>query len=1174
MGGVRDGKDPNSPEKPETRQRASAGPPRLRTIEAPDFVEGHRRQAARLLREGHAARAFGELVRASRSVPMTVRLASVLVAFSLRAGTEAAAIALLTSSLGHTRGNTRRAVRLQLVRVLRRVDQKPRALEMLQALIEESPGDRHAIRLQELLSGRETPRSRTQRPPGLVPLPTRSESPSAPPRPWEEESTAGSSTPLDARFSPRASSEEEEYTVEAVTPPEPRPPPPEEKRTVESPAPPPRRFSPSDESYTSELVAPLPEQFEPSVPHTVDRHGTVLDMPSPWSQEEITSETAGTPPSAPRDERLEVTDFPVNEPVPPAPVRSGPPVPWGGDDGTGPSLSRTPRRENPDDTRVEAQLIARRAWRELAGFYLAWAERAGDLTVRAEVLTRLAELLEDELNDEAEAARVYGQIVALTGDKAALAEQVRLLSQRNQGDDWAVRRVLDEAVQRATTPGARAAAFLARGERLLATGERALALADFEATVALEPHSLPALMGCARCVAASERAVAAERLRAELATMPRRALSRAEGLRLLGELVSGESGDARLAHWAWSEVLAESPEDGHAQEQLLALARRLGDPAGLSRLLRAGLAREPRGPAARKARLELVALLEAAGDREASLAELRQAVRFEPGHKDAWLLLVDRLIELGQKGEAAWALEHAATATEDDQERLGTWERLARFCREVLGDAAKAQVYATRADNMREALAEQARPPEPPRSAVPTRESSGSRTVVLIPPPSSLIAPSAMPPAAPESLPTVLEMPAVEPPPPSPRPVTPAPLVGESVAVKPPPAAKPPATAKPPPTALEPHAEQPSVESTRVLSWEAPPGKMDNARRRFRPGAESGPAVPPPEPPAPVTPPAPAAPPASTARASPEARPGVVERVRERPLDPDAYRDLSAFFLSRGDQSRGALMAEVASALAGAREGANRPPRRALTAEERAGLRHPGLRNPAGEMLALVGFALCRLFPTYGRAAGSAEPLRPDSGPGARVALDALQSVARLLDMPLPEVCLSEDDGPPFSLVYPGSLRVLVGKHAVRQALSESELRFFAGRALFCVGPDLLALRCLRKDQLLRAVALLSSVLRGGSEFGPEARVVLDALHPKARERALGLLEPAQRGFDAVALAEAARHSANRAGLVACGGPGPAVAALRALKSSEQECVELVRFSASERYLPLRALGS
>jgi uncharacterized protein YgbK (DUF1537 family) len=81
---------------------------------------------------------------------------------------------------------------------------------------------------------------------------------------------------------------------------------------------------------------------------------------------------------------------------------------------------------------------------------------------------------------------------------------------------------------------------------------------------------------------------------------------------------------------------------------------------------------------------------------------------------------------------------------------------------------------------------------------------------------------------------------------------------------------------------------------------------------------------------------------------------------------------------------------------------------------------------------------------------------------------------------------------------------------------------------------------------------------------------VRDALHPKSHERARVLLEAAQGDFDATALAEAARHSANRTGLVACGGPGPAVAALRSLKSGEQELTELVRFAASERYLPLR----
>ncbi|HZI07447.1 MAG TPA: hypothetical protein VEZ71_25740, partial [Archangium sp.] len=125
------------------RQRSPAGsPPSGPGTGVPELVERHRQSAARLLKEGHAAHAFGELVRASRALPMTPRLASALVTFSLRAGTEAAVIALLSSALGNTRGEVRRAVRLQIARVLRRVDQLPRAVESLQALVDEAPEDR------------------------------------------------------------------------------------------------------------------------------------------------------------------------------------------------------------------------------------------------------------------------------------------------------------------------------------------------------------------------------------------------------------------------------------------------------------------------------------------------------------------------------------------------------------------------------------------------------------------------------------------------------------------------------------------------------------------------------------------------------------------------------------------------------------------------------------------------------------------------------------------------------------------------------------------------------------------------------------------------------------------------------------------------------------------------
>ena len=53
-------------------------------------------------------------------------------------------------------------------------------------------------------------------------------------------------------------------------------------------------------------------------------------------------------------------------------------------------------------------------------------------------------------------------------------------------------------------------------------------------------------------------------------------------------------------------------------------------------------------------------------------------------------------------------------------------------------------------------------------------------------------------------------------------------------------------------------------------------------------------------------------------------------------------------------------------------------------------------------------------------------------------------------------------------------------------------------------------------------------------------------------------------------LTEGARHSANRAGLVVCGGVAPAVEALRAKKALTSEMIELIRFAASDAYLEMR----
>ncbi|HLK99025.1 MAG TPA: hypothetical protein VK539_00495 [Myxococcaceae bacterium] len=1456
-----------------------------------DKVEAHLQVAARLLKERQAPKAFGELVRASRTLTMTRRLAAALVSVSLKAGTEAAAITLLSGASEKLVGPARRDVQRQLARVLRRVEQLPRAVEALESLLAAFPDDSSSRRVyQELLhrmgkwealtqsleheaqeafkrgeygrAARATRwRARVQaeqmrnlaraaesygkaatyleqmedadgafavRLDGLRVLHSSGASeavltaaasvlmsaaarlgrdeharevmeelglisarPELPPEPPVPPIPEAKAAPADPRANtpwsrptrqeipivgrePQSLAEGKRITKPELPKAAPEAPAPEAPVEAEAPKAPASDAHPTSlEMPAVTLEAQVPRaparDAHPTSEHIPtgtllfgvpkalanDAHPTSLEMPAvtlkpeapraparaehPASQEQpaVTLEFAAPesqpPPPPPSDEdalessaAVEEAEAPSEEGAPLTELfdipeeqaaRTAPPVALDEEVPESRSASPVPDTSRDQDDpatlqRAESQLIARKAWRELAQFYLARAERAKDPSIRAQALTQLAEVMENELNDPSGAARMYREIVALTGERTALKEQVRLLSQR--GDTTLVRRAVDEAVQSARTPKARADAYLTRAEFALSLGQSAQAKADFETAEALTPGLLLVRAGLVRCVSDEERPAAAQRMRGVLAAAPRRAPDRLDALRVLASVAEEQLKDVPLALWAWTEVLTEEPTDRKARERLQALARVQGDKAGLSQSLREQLAREPRGPAARKARLELVSTLEAGGDKDGALTELRQAVRFEPGHKEAWLLLADRLIARGQNGEAAWALEHAATATDDEAERQRTWGRLATFCRDVLKDAARAELYARRAENLRRAREEPNAPPvpEPTRNATPRREVTGTRTRVLVPAPANLnLTPSGQafppedpvtvthepgPPAVPDDARPTIEISAVptapggkmpfsdeeptatdapkgfvppsepeapardkgekkkapgakatgtrkplpvgkkttgsrkaldsalpppppldasreldellgggddepddhtspslsiwtkkrEPPTPPKAPASkgqraaerPPPPVfedtspGRKAAVNPPPArvgpeaksrrGAPPAPAKPAAesafsrvSAGEPESQAPAysntpVQNTAMISWEAPPGKMEPVRKlaRARPGTEA------------------ARPPMSE---QPAAEPAVFQQVREHPLEAELYVRIAQYFEERGDAARATLMREIADALEGREGPTPRPPRQPLSVEDRSGLRHPLLRTPPGELLSIVGVALCSLFPTYGRAAGSQEPVRPDSGVGAPATLEALAATERLLGVQAPEVVLSEDNGPPFSLVFAGKPRVLVGKQAVRQVLPAAELRFYAGRALVCLGPDLLALRSLKKDQVLRGMAQLAAVLKAGPASSPEALVVYETLQPRQLEHATALIATATRQFDVSALADAARDSANRAGLIACGAVGPALMALRLKRALQREVIELVRFAASERYFQL-----
>lgn len=1178
-------------------------------------VDMHRRIAARLLAEGAPVRAFNELVRASRAVTMNAHLAAALTRMALAAQTYGPAMLVLNQGLEECEGDERLAVLRHLARLTRRAGNLEESREALTELLASRPADRRAravlnsllereARWEELDASLEKETKEALRKKKLFHA-SRASLRRA--RLWDEQLLDPSRAALRygqaAQYAEQAGRFAHAFPLRLL-----------HLRTLQKSHPPKRAL---DEAVRMLLAAGDRTGQRDRARALVRELGLSLE-PSPASERPTVShDTVSVTPSAPEP----VTT--VNTPEAPRRISTQIELMAIADDvarigkaaAEVAAVLSAAAREGPDPQaakKLEAHYVQRGAWRDLARFYRDAAARAATKQDKAAWSEKLAELLESELNDPGGAAQAWADVVSATGDTRAVSEQVRLLAQAK--DNTGIRHALDEGVKRAGASPERARALVLRAEEALTRREVAAARRDFEAALSLVPTHAEAAAGLAELSAVQGDFGPVRALERALAVIPRRAAGRGELYRRLARLAGSPLNDARLARAAWTEVLDELPGDEEATAQQLAVLRLAGDDPALEQALRAFLEREPRGLRSREAWLELVALLDRGGRPADALAALKNAVRYEPGHRAAWLAYADRVQALGGRdAEVAWALEHAATATEDKSQRLELWRRLARLAREVLKDEAKAATFAQRADRLQLELAEEA----PPKTStlpggplvVPRRP--GSRQPAGGPSPSDF-----------DAVAKLLQA-RVEPDPPSHAharvPDRIAKQLAELAANDETPQAHAPAGPD--------DDEVQEAGATRELEVDElddsqPAGRVDDTRsleqsmdevdaeevgsrdielpdgdgvdeRRASYGDDSGEAdepddaSPPPaarvgskhhvarhtqELPVALGDPNESIPPSfgpSPSRALSAERKALFERVRNEPLEPDGYRLLAEHFDTANDPGRSSLMLEIARALEGDPNAAPRTPRLILNATDRVGLKHPSLRGEAGELMALVGVALCRLYPTTGKHAGTDEEFHLEAGKGARGAADALLAAVRILGLRAPEVYVAEDPGPPFSLVYAGEARLLVGKLAVKKETDDAELRFFAGRALFTQLPELMALRNLRRDQLLKGLQLVADVANGRAQSA-EARVAKDAIPQRGWDRARQLIARVGRKLNYSQLAEGARYSSNRAGLVVCGGIAPAVAALRVKRALPAEMMELVRFAASERYLQLR----
>lgn len=752
---------------------------------------------------------------------------------------------------------------------------------------------------------------------------------------------------------------------------------------------------------------------------------------------------------------------------------------------------------------IETTLLANAAWAEMVALYRSCLVRHPAHPSRVLWATRLAELLESERRDFQGAAEAWGLVAEESKDALAQAEVARLWARL--GHPQKAKAALDANVAQALSSAERVLALMARAEDAVARDERANARVDFEAVVKLSPFHPGATAGLAELAMDSGDLRAIGPFEHALSRLPSGTAGRAEYYRRLARVADALK-QHHLSLASWREVLSELPKDDEATAQMLKRVRGGGDDAALERMLRAALEGESSHPRARALRMELVTLHERCGRPDEARLVLREAVAVDAAHREAWLTLVERLLDDGAPdAEVVDALERAAAATEDAEQRALLWHRLARYLRTRRQDEARAAVFEARAGRLsRELTVSGVRRL---KRAIGRRGPSADELDRLAQRLGARLEPQQKSRAHVRIAPQVQRQLAS--------------FTGEMLAVRP----------GPP----------------------VPTGEMEEVTGELQLADE-------------VT-----APPRPTPVSAPKpGRNALFEKAREEPLSPQVYRALSAHYKEHREEARAQWMDEMATALEGAPLGAHAAPRLLLNVTERASLLHPSLRGEGGDLLRLVGLVLCRLDPMRGQHVGGTEALTAQSGRGAPGVIQAVRSAVRVLGVRAPEVYVSAESGPPISLVFTSRLRLVVGQLAVSRPLHDGELRFFAARALLTSSPELLALRTLRKEQLARAMALVTQVAEGkGSPL--EMKLFREAVPPAKWSHFKQLAKEVAPSLALSPLYDGARHTLNRAGLVVSGAVSPALASLKAKRARPEELIELVRFAASDRYFALRA---
>ncbi len=307
---------------------------------------------------------------------------------------------------------------------------------------------------------------------------------------------------------------------------------------------------------------------------------------------------------------------------------------------------------------LEQSLFEAGSWSPLAGVYeLRLSVLAPEGPERAQLLLRLASLLEDRLGDRAAARRRYEEVLRFDPMHARALAGLRRLHTR-EGSLTAALQIAEMEESLELAPAERARMLGEVGDLWRAVGEAAEAARRYDDALRLDPSCETALAGAAAAAEAAGDSAAALRLH-ERRLFSLRGPARAEALERVAALLP--EGNERRVRDLLREALREGSDRRGVLERLIALERRLrawNSFDDLSRRL-LELAAEPAERVAIALDCAAIALDEA-DDAARALGWLELAARLAPSDARVWSLRARAVRRTGDSAALRPVLEKVA----------------------------------------------------------------------------------------------------------------------------------------------------------------------------------------------------------------------------------------------------------------------------------------------------------------------------------------------------------------------------------------------------------------------------------------------------------------------------------------------------------------------------------